>query len=233
MIKRLLSLCVICVFATGCATKSLKVTTPAVKPPATVIGYVKIENVKDFRAFSVAPKDPALPSIEGDQINDKKLTDKSIGRMRHGMFHNALWNYSLKDKETIYSVSERIVSNSFTAAGYQVVSKGDAQYDSAVPVSVDVIQFWAWMQPKFNIDLQFDGELAVKSKDNSIAVTAKGTHMFSTAFAGGGNWTEVVNKGVEKLQANLTNELKQVKEKAPKDKPTDKQPMEKEPKKKP
>lgn len=208
MIKRLLGILAIGILATGCATKTLKVTTPAIAPSAPTLGYVTIESVKDARNFIANPSNPRFPSIEGDKIKDKQLTDKAIGRMRHGVFHNALWNYSLHGEETIYSICERIASNSLSAAGYAVVKKGDAQYDKATPVSVEIVEFWAWMQPKFNIDLHFDGELVIKSQDPTLAAVGKGSHMFSTSFAGPGNWTKVVNLGIENLQANLTNEIK-------------------------
>jgi hypothetical protein len=207
MIKHLLCVFAICALTTGCATKSLKVTAPAVKAPAQTIATVKIDTVNDLRKFVRAPQDPSMPSIEGDTIDDKKITDKAIGRMRHGMFHNALWNYSLKDKDTIYSVCERIASNSLTAAGYRVVDKTSPEYASATPVTVDVLQFWIWMQPKFNIDLNYDGELALASKDKSIVASAKATNLVSTAMATGGVWEKTVDGGIAKLQANLTEEL--------------------------
>lgn len=207
MIKQVLGVLAICVLATGCATKSLKVTAPVVKAPAQTIATVKIEAVNDLRKFVRAPKDPSSPSIEGDNIDDKKITDTVIGRMRHGMFHNALWNYSLKEKETIHSVCESIAANSLTAAGYRVVDKTSPDYASATPITVDVLQFWVWMQPKFNIDLNYDGELALASKDKSIAASAKATNLISTAMATGGVWEKTVDGGVAKLQANLTEEL--------------------------
>lgn len=208
MIKRVISLLAVCVLTTGCATKVLKVTAPTVKQAEPVIAIVKIDGVKDSRKFQIDPREPETPSIEGNFINDKKITDKAVGRMRHGTFHNALWNFTLKDNETIYSVSERIAANSLTAAGYRVVTKESPDYATAKPVSVDVVQFWAWMQPKFNIDLHFDGELILKSKDNSIVASAKGTKFTSTGFAGGGAWTSLIDEGVADLQTNLTNELK-------------------------
>jgi hypothetical protein len=208
MIARLISLLVICVFASGCATKTLKITTPNAKAPGKITGYIKIENIKDARNFMEAPIDPATPSIEGDKIKDKNITDKAIGRMRHGLFHYAMWNYSLEKKETIYSLCERIASNSFTNAGYQVVGKGDANYENATPISVEVAQFWAWLQPKFTGEMHFDGELKIISKDQSLEVSAKGADMFNVAVADADNWTKVVDHGVKKLQENLTTELK-------------------------
>ena len=193
MIRNVLGVLTLCILATGCATKSLKVTAPAVKAPAQTIATVKIDTVNDLRKFVRAPQDPSMPSIEGDAIDDKKITDKAIGRMRHGMFHNALWNYSLKDKDTIYSVCERIAANSLTAAGYRVVDKTSPDYASATPVTVDVVQFWVWMQPKFNIDLNYDGELALTSTDKTIAASATASNLVSTSMATGGVWEK--NRG--------------------------------------
>lgn len=208
--KKVFGLIFVCLLAAGCATKSLRVTVPAAQPQPTTLGYVRIDQIKDLRNFVVAPKHPSIPSIEGDHISDTAKTDTSIGRMRHGMFHHALWNYTLKDDKNIYEVCEEIVSSSLTIAGYAVVTKGNDQYGSALPLSIEILQFWAWMQPKFNIDLYFDGELKVISMDpeNSINVTAKSAHMFSTGMANGSNWTKLVNQGVSDLQSDLVSKLK-------------------------
>lgn len=205
LFRNILCVAALCVFASGCATKSLQVTVPTAAKSQASKGYVKIQKIEDHRSFQKSPGDPSIPSIEGDKINDKNLTDTSIGRMRHGLMHSALWNYSVKGDKDVYAVCDKIVTSSLTSAGYQVVTKGQPHYDEAMPLQVDIIKFWAWMQPKFNIDLNFDGELNVKSldKSKSIDVNAKGHHMFSTSFAGGGAWTKVVNEGVKDLDKNL------------------------------
>lgn len=207
LLRNILCVAALCVFASGCATKSLQVTVPAAAKSSASKGYVKIQKIEDHRDFQRAPSEPSIPSIEGDKIADKNLTDTSIGRMRHGLTHGALWNYSVKGDKDVYAVCDKIVTSSLTSAGYQVVSAGQEHYAEATPLQVDIIKFWAWMQPKFNIDLHFDGELNVKSLDTKktdIDVNAKGTHMFSTGFAGGGAWTKVVNEGVKDLNKNLT-----------------------------
>ena len=205
ILKKALFVIFISILGTGCATKVLQVSSPAPIEPAVIKGYVKISEVNDLRQFQKAPKDPSTPSIEGDLIDDKKLTDKSIGRMRHGLYHKALWNYTIKGDEDIYDVCRKIAVGSLSRAGYVTVADGHENYDNAVPVAVDILQFWAWMQPKFNIDLHFDGELHIRSLDaqKQIDVSAKGEHMFSTGFAGGSAWTKVVNEGVKDLDKNL------------------------------
>ncbi len=207
MLKQVMALLTVCLLASGCVSKTLKITAPSVKAPEAVTATVKIESVKDDRVFIRSPQNPAKPSIEDDKIDDKKLTDKAIGRMRHGLFHTALWNYSLKDKEDIYSLCERIASNSLVAAGYRVVDKSSPDYATAIPVSVNVNQFWIWMQPKFNIDLNFDGELALKSENKALNVSATGSKTVSTAMATPGVWESTVDSGVASLQANLIEEL--------------------------
>lgn len=189
------------------------VSVPSSQIPTEMVGFVKIASIKDSRKFEVAPRDASTPSIEGDFINDTAKTDKSIGRMRHGLFHKALWNYTLKGNENIYGLCRKIVSSSLVAAGYEVVEEGHEQYSSALPLSIDILQFWAWMQPKVNIDLNFDGEISVQSVDEqkTINVTAEGTDMFSTPMAGVGNWTKLVNTGVSNLQDDLTSKLKMTK----------------------
>lgn len=212
MFKKILLIPILCFLGSGCATKILQVTIPQAVEVDGGNRFVRIQQIEDLRDFQVAPSVPSTPSIERDLIENKNITDKSIGRMRHGIFHNALWNYTLKGDESIYSVCRNIVSSSLASSGYKVVTEGQENYDKALPLAIDVLQFWAWMQPKFNIDLHFDGELRVKSLDaeNTIDVNATGTYMFSTGMAGGSAWTKVVNEGVKNLDKDLVMKLKEV-----------------------
>ncbi|WP_317932951.1 hypothetical protein [Halioxenophilus sp. WMMB6] len=209
-IRTLLLACVV-LLNCACATKTLQVTVPEVPPAPHPLAYVKIVAVNDVRQFARSPTTASTPSIENDLIDNKSITDKAIGRMRHGLLHKALWNYTLTGDETIYSVCSKIVINSLNLAGLNVVSAGEEGYAEAVPIAVDVVQFWAWMQPQFNIDLHFDGELRLTSTDNSrpLSVSATGNEFFSTAYAGGSAWTKLVNQGVADLQQNLTDQLQQ------------------------
>ncbi len=214
MLKNLAFIFLACVFASGCATKVIAVKVPPQPKIDIVKGYVKIAEINDLRKFEKSPTDPAIPSIEGDLIEDKKLTDKTIGRMRHGLYHKALWNYTIKGDDDIYDVCRDIVTNSFASAGYVTVSEGEQGFETALPVAIDIVQFWAWMQPKFNIDLNFDGEIRIRSlsPNKSIDVNAEGKHMFSTAFAGGSAWTTLVKEGVKDLDKNLVLKFKGIKE---------------------
>lgn len=209
-LKIIFSISIICILGSGCVTKVIQVSIPQPKESKPTKGYVKIESIKDLRNFQRAPKDPSIPSVEGDFIENKDITDKVIGRMRHGTFHYALWNFKLKKEKNIYEVCRKIVANSLKSAGYKVVTEGHDQYTHALPLAVEILQFWAWMQPHFNIDVHFDGELKVKSlnPEEIIDITANGSHMFSTSFAGESAWTEVVKEGVKKLDKDLVIKFK-------------------------
>lgn len=205
LISRLIFISIVLAISSGCATKVLRVTVPNASESGAVKGYVKIVKVTDLRGFQRAPTDPSIPSIEGDNINNKSLTEKSIGRMRHGLYHYAMWNYTLEGNENINSVCRSIVTSSLLTSGYKVVAEGHEHFDAAIPLEVEIIKFWAWMQPKFNIDLHFDGELVVRSMDakKTLDINASSSHMFSTAIAGGGAWTQVVREGVNKLDKDM------------------------------
>ncbi|RYF99058.1 MAG: hypothetical protein EOO07_37275 [Chitinophagaceae bacterium] len=208
--NKFLFISLLCVMSSGCATKVLKVTVPNSTQSEPIKGYVKIIKVTDLRGFQRAPSDPSIPSIEGDMIDKKALTEKSIGRMRHGLYHAALWNYTLEGKENIYGVCKNIVTSSLITSGYKVVSADQEKYNTAIPVEIEIVKFWAWMQPKFNIDLHFDGELVVKSTDakKTLDINATSSHMLSTGFAGAGAWTKVVNEGVQKLDKDIVIKIK-------------------------
>lgn len=207
---RLFTILFFAALGSACATKTLDVRVPSPQVQPNVIGYVEIKEINDLRKFERSPSDPSTPSIEGDFVDDKDITDKVIGRMRHGMYHKALWNYTIKGDKDIYDVCREIVSSSLSSAGYEVVATGSDVSGDVIPVAVDILQFWAWMQPKFNIDLNFDGEIRIRTltPEETIEISAEGHHHFSTGFAGGSAWTSLIEKGVVDLDKNLVLKVK-------------------------
>ncbi|KAB7622622.1 hypothetical protein [Alkalilimnicola sp. S0819] len=202
-------LLVVCLGLVGCGTKVIPVTLPEASEAAVTKGYVRISAIDDYRNFRRSPSSPYTPSIEGDDIDNPEKRRKSIGRMRHGTYQYALWNFSFVGDEDIFGACRKIVSNSLSSAGYHVVSPDHAEYDSAIPVTIEVLEFWAWMQPKFNIDVSFDSKLRVRSElpEGGLDVTASGRHTFSTAYAGLDAWTKVVKIGVENLHRDMLAKL--------------------------
>ncbi len=209
IVIRMIALSLIIFLGSGCATEVVRIKVPEPNFPSVSSGYVKIVSVQDLRKFEKSPGKASSPSIEDDRIGDKSKTDKSIGRMRHGLFHKALWNHTLPVDEDIYSVCRKIVTSSLNSAGYLVVTSESESYADAVPVSIDILQFWAWMQPKFNLELHFDGELKViaQNGDKHLDVTGQGTDFFSTGFADTAAWEKLVDEGVKNLQLDLTEKL--------------------------
>lgn len=208
-IAKVFFLSLLVTLGSGCATKVLNIDIPESVNQTEIQEYVKIVDIQDLRKFEKSPETPSTPSIENDLIDDKAITDKAVGRARHGMFHNALWNYSLEGDEDIYSVCKKIATNSLNNSGYQVLEPSDAKYSEAIPVSIEILQFWGWMQPHFNIDLLFEGELRIRSSDDkkSIDVTGTGSELFSTAMAGASAWTKLISQGAAYLEEDLTIKL--------------------------
>jgi hypothetical protein len=110
---------------------------------------LKIVAVRDLRKFDVNPLDPSKPSIgAAKEIQDTKITSHAIGRKRGG-YGNAMGDLALPESKTAASVVRDAVRTALQRRGYRVVEESSSDYGRALPMSVDVDQFWAWMKPGF------------------------------------------------------------------------------------
>lgn len=209
----------------GCATTTSTVDVqsaqaPAAQAPAAQApvvaakGFAKIMEVRDLRRFEAAPKDPSTPSLENAQeLKNAAITSRAIARKRGG-YGMAFANVLLPEGRTVELVVREAVAKALIEQGYEVVDAKSPQYEKAMPMQIDIDQFWAWFTPGFwQVTVEFRGLLMVKAegltgrKEDLVRGSAEVKGMAVTDS----EWKEVVVNGVNDLTKNLKAVIKPAK----------------------
>jgi hypothetical protein len=171
---------------------------------------VRIESVQDARVFSVRPPSADMPSLMDDQINNRALTSRAVGRKRGG-FGAALGDVLLPEGSTVAGLVQSAVTRGMRDAGYRVLDRGEAGYEQAAPVTVRVEQFWSWFAPgAFSVTLTNRGGVNMQGP---IAPLAQGRTFSSQATEGmqavvDSDWLAIVNKGLDALARAVRDGLR-------------------------
>lgn len=203
----------VCLFTaallTGCAT-SRSVLDIRVEPSKEATGKaaVKIVSVTDKRSFEAAPDTPSKPSLKNaDEINKPEITARAIARKRNA-WGQGLGDILLPEDRKVSQLVGEAVTRALNDKGYAVVAQGSAQYDQALPVSVDIEQFWAWMTPgAWTIGLEFEGRLLLQGKvfEGGSNTAVRGYFQENYGVATESRWTEAIQAGI----TDLINKLKE------------------------
>ena len=196
----------------GCATTTSTVDVQHAQAPAVAAkGFAKITEVRDIRRFEAAPKEPSTPSLENAQeLKNAAITSRAIARKRGG-YGMAFANVLLPEGRTVELVVREAVAKALIEQGYEVVDAKSPQYEKALPMQVDIDQFWAWFTPGFwQVTVEFRGLLLVKAegltgrKEDIVRGNAEVKGMAVTDS----EWKEVVVAGVNDLTKNLKAVIK-------------------------
>lgn len=199
------------VILSGCAVNrgELAVEAPAAANPET--GQpVRIVDVVDKRVFVISPPDPSTPSLKNNEINDPSITNRAIARKRNG-FGMALGDILLPEGETVEQLTASALATALKEKGYRVVPEGDPAYATALPLSANINQFWAWFTPGFwavkleyRADLELTGDWPLDGSSQTVGGTSKWSGLAATTAA----WRELMNDGLSNLVLNLKATLR-------------------------
>ena len=198
--------------ASGCALGRSVIDVHAPQTAAPVSGEaVKIVEVIDARQFSTNPRDPSQPSLgDAAEIATAAVTSRAIGRKRGG-FGQAFGDLALPDGKTVAGLVQDAVRSALHAKGYRLVDASSADYSTALPVSLKVEQFWAWMTPGFaSITLSFDSRVVIDGRElafNSPAI-AVGKSSTETAAGFESVWVKVIQDGIAALSMNVGEQVR-------------------------
>jgi hypothetical protein len=194
----------------GCAASRSELVVPVQKSAVTPTkGAVKIVEVVDRRIFEIDPGNPSTPSVRDNEIHNKALTAKAVGRKRGG-WGNAWGDVVLPEGQTVSGLVETILEAALTEKGYAVVSKGAAGYDSALPLSADVLKFWSWVNFGMDIKITHRSEIALKgpwpvSEGNRLI---HGDAFYNSYIAiTEEDWVELLKNGAASLKGNVAKAL--------------------------
>lgn len=196
----------------GCAATRSELDVPVEKPSvAPTKAAVKITEVADKRHFEVDPRSPMTPSMRGNEIDNKALTARAVGRKRGG-FGNAWGDVVLPEGQTVSGLIAEVLAAALAEKGYAVVAKGSPEYDGALPLSAEILKFWSWFTPGFftisvtNESLvRLTGPWPVAESDREVRGQAQ---VESHTAIVESDWAEVLKKGTEDLKSKVEGVLK-------------------------
>lgn len=162
---------------------------------------MRIDAVEDARAFTVSPPSPDMPSLMGNEIGNKSVTSRAVGRKRGG-FGAALGDVLLPEGSSVATLVQSAVARGLRESGYRVLDRGDPGYEQALPIKVRVEQFWSWFNPGFAA-VTLTNRAAVNLQ-GAISPFAQGRTfssqvMNSMQVVVESDWVAIVNKGLDAL----------------------------------
>ena len=192
----------------GCAatrsTFDVQSAPLAAQAPATA--FVKITELRDLRQFEAAPRNPSTPSLQDpNEIKNPAITSRAIARKRGG-YGNAMADILLPEGRTVQQLVREGVTRAVSQKGYAVVDERSPDYANALPLQVDIQQFWAWFTPGFwQISLEFEGILVLRSEVliGDKADRVRGYAILKGMAATDDEWKEVLTMGMADLETQI------------------------------
>jgi hypothetical protein len=185
----------------GCAaTRSTFDVSLAQAQQPTTKGFVKIVGVKDLRHFEASPRDPSIPSLQNAaEINDPAITSRAVARKRGG-FGPAMADILLPEGRNVEQLVREAVTRAVIEKGYAVVDDRSPEFGKALPLQVDIQQFWSWFIPGFFLrSLEFEGILRLQSPVliGGNDETVRGYSIVKSMVATDTEWHQVMQQGIQ------------------------------------
>jgi hypothetical protein len=196
----------------GCATTRSTIDVSVTKTQqVSVKGFAKVLEVKDVRRFEAFPRDPSVPSLQNSmEINDRAITSRAVARKRGG-FGKAFAEILLPEGRTVEQVIREAATKALEEKGYAVVAEGSPEFANALPVNIEIQQFWSWLTPgAFLISVEFVGTVLLRGEGlvGSNEETARGYSIINAMAATDSQWQEVMQNGVQDLIEKMKTKLK-------------------------
>jgi hypothetical protein len=195
----------------GCATTRSTIDIPvAAGQASSTKAYVKLVSVTDQRRFEATPSEPSVPSLEkAEEMKDPAITARAIARKRGG-FGKAMADILLPEGRTVAQVVAEAVTTALRQQGYAVVDEKSPEFARAIPLSVEIRQFWSWFSPGFwAISLEFESIVVLKSEAMFAGKdeTVRGYAIVKSMAATDGEWQRSMQEGVADLIDKLTAKI--------------------------
>jgi hypothetical protein len=194
----------------GCAIPNAEIEVPVEKPSVRPTkAAVTIVVVQDKRQFVIDPVTPSRPSIEGNEVENKSLTARALGRKR-GMFGQAGGNIYLPEGQSVVQLVERVLAAALAEKGYAVIPKVANGDETALALSADIEKFWGWTNPGAAVRITFESRIRLTGPWPLTANRSEfeGHASYSYLAVGDREWSELLKSGVSDLQQNVAKALK-------------------------
>lgn len=199
MVRKILAFVALLLLA-GCATNRAEVDILPPgnsQTPAPSNGKKVYISAVDDRVFQIKPSRFDIPSLKYDEIDDKSITERAIGRKRNN-YNMPIGDVLLPKGRTVSELVVDAVATAYRQAGYEVVNTPGARDVSEV--KVQIIEFWSWytaegvldkvLRNKSSLQIQTHGapEYNVKTLVNEKVKVATDT-----------DWKRVTEAGLEAI----------------------------------
>ena len=207
MVRKILAVVALLLLA-GCATNRAEVDILSPgnsQTPAPSNGKKVYISAVDDRVFQIKPSRFDTPSLKYDEIDDKSITERAIGRKRNN-YNMPIGDVLLPKGRTVSELVGDAVATAYRQAGYEVVSTPGARDVSEV--KVQIIEFWSWytaegvldkvLRNKSSLQIQTHGapEHSVKTLVNEKVKVATDT-----------DWKRVTEAGLEAITQETLKQL--------------------------
>ena len=207
MVRKILAVVALLLLA-GCATNRAEVDILPPgnsQTPAPSNGKKVYISAVDDRVFQIKPSRFDTPSLKYDEIDDKSITERAIGRKRNN-YNMPIGDVLLPKGRTVSELVGDAVATAYRQAGYEVVSTPGARDVSEV--KVQIIEFWSWytaegvldkvLRNKSSLQIQTHGapEHSVKTLVNEKVKVATDT-----------DWKRVTEAGLEAITQETLKQL--------------------------
>jgi hypothetical protein len=184
---------------------------PAATATNDAKAVAKITEVRDLRKFEASPRDPSSPSLgEESELSDPKITSRAFARKRGG-FGNAAGDVVLPEGHTVADLVRAAAQRALQEKGYTVVDQSSPLYGNALPLAIDVEQFWAWFTPGV-VEVTAEFKAAVTMKSDALTTSqparATGYAKYGSVAVFESTWQHIVSTGLDDLTAKMKDGLK-------------------------
>lgn len=191
----------------GCAGGRTVLDLRVAAPPAPGGGRaVRLVKVVDARQFAAAPATAAVPSLfNGGEWRDAQRTARAVAqaRDRDGRVTGDLL---LPAGRTVADVVRETVAAALGDRGYVVLAPEASAPADAIPLEVEIRQFWAWCTPgswtatlEFRACLVLTGELVTEPQAEPVLSHSE----LHTSHADAAHWRAAFAAGLKDLRARL------------------------------
>jgi hypothetical protein len=195
----------------ACALSRSEVAIKAPEVTAAAAGAtpVKIVRIQDSREFSEAPPDPSMPSLKNSaQIADAKITARAIARKRNS-YGMALGDVLLQEGTSVPDLVRKATVKALQDKGYVVVDETSPDAARALPLSIDIGEFWAWGTPGLvEVTVEFKGSVGMTGDMIQGAAPVKAYAKYGSAAIFESTWIFIVEKGVGDLTDKIKERIK-------------------------
>jgi uncharacterized lipoprotein YajG len=186
-----------------------------VMPPTSVaptgMAPAKIVGVTDKRVFEAAPRNPSTPSLQdAKDIGNPMITTRAFARKRGG-FGAAFGDIVLPEGRTVAGLVRAATQKALQEKGYRVVEENSPDYARAVPVNVDIQEFWAWFSPgalTVTVECQATINMSGGAFVTASPPPIKGYASTSGLAATNSDFADVMTKALDDLVEKMKAQIK-------------------------